>query len=173
MAKTTLKRKSKIAEEILDVELETQEVVALKKAKADLTPANSQTKTEARKTIGEILCSFREKQGKSIEDISKHLNISSRYIKAIESMDTSMLPERVYTLGFVRSYAHLLGIDPQKSVDHFKREIYDDIPNKKLYTPEPILDVSRPSFKLIIVCICVLSALGMLWLGLNGELNLF
>lgn len=172
MAKTTLKKKDKIDEETLDVTIEPS-VDIIQKAKGDLTPANTQHKTETRKTIGEILCSFREKQGKSIEDIAKHLNISARYIRAIESMDISMLPERVYTLGFVRSYAHLLGIDPQKSVDHFKKEIYEDLPGKKLYTPEPLADFSRPSIKLIIVCVCVLLALGMLWLGLNGELNLF
>ena len=49
----------------------------------------------------------------SQEDIATKLKLSVRQVTAIETGDWSALPERTFTRGFMRSYARLVGLDPE------------------------------------------------------------
>lgn len=96
-------------------------------------PHNTNSQKEGRPPIGEILRAIREKQQKNTREIADALRISERFLIAIESMDRHKLPERVYTLGFVRSYAQHLGVDPQKTVAQYKIEVYDEALHPNLH----------------------------------------
>ena len=61
---------------------------------------------------GVMLREARERAGLSQDDIANKLKLAPRQITAIETGDWNSLPERTFTRGFMRSYARLVGLDP-------------------------------------------------------------
>jgi cytoskeleton protein RodZ len=64
--------------------------------------------------LGEILKNEREAKGLTVKAVMEATKISRVIILALESGDRSVLPHPVYTKGFVKSYARLLGLDPDE-----------------------------------------------------------
>jgi hypothetical protein len=62
--------------------------------------------------IGARLRSAREARGLSYEAIAAELRIRAVILAALEREDHAALPERVYLLGHLRTYARYLGLDP-------------------------------------------------------------
>ena len=62
--------------------------------------------------IGERLRAAREARGLSLEAVAAELRIRSVILAAMEREDHAALPERVYLLGLLRTYARFLGLDP-------------------------------------------------------------
>lgn len=71
-------------------------------------------------TAGVRLRQARERAGLSLQDLAADLKISANYLQAIEDMDTLSLPERAYTIGFVRYYATRLGLPARELVQEFR-----------------------------------------------------
>lgn len=61
---------------------------------------------------GTLLREARERANLSQEDIASKLKLAPRQIAAIETGDWNALPERTFTRGFMRSYARIVGLDP-------------------------------------------------------------
>ena len=61
---------------------------------------------------GEILRAAREARNVSQEDIAKWLKLDVRLIDALERGDDSAMPETVYKVGYLRSYAKLVELSP-------------------------------------------------------------
>jgi cytoskeleton protein RodZ len=62
-----------------------------------------------------------------LEDVVKKLNISPLYISAIESEKTNELPQnQSYALGFIRTYAQMLGLDGTKLAKQFKDQNFGE-----------------------------------------------
>lgn len=62
-------------------------------------------------SVGEILRSAREKQGRGIAEVAEELCITQRYLRALEEGDVAALPGIFFYKSFIRQYAQLLGID--------------------------------------------------------------
>ena len=75
-----------------------------------------------RPSVGEILRARREELGWSISDVAQWSCIQQTYIEALETGQYHLLPAEVYTLGFLRTYAQLLGLDSSFLVDHYRQE---------------------------------------------------
>jgi cytoskeletal protein RodZ len=88
--------------------------------------------TEA-ETLGDGLRLAREQSGRSLAQLSSMTRVPVRYLTAIEQNDFSTLPNRVFSIGYVRSYAEALGLDEQLAVERFKRE-----------TPDPSVPLQAP-----------------------------
>lgn len=58
----------------------------------------------------------------SLADVAGLTNIGEDHIRAIEAMDAEGLPSIGYALGFVRSYAKALGLQPDAWVADYKRD---------------------------------------------------
>ncbi len=71
------------------------------------------TTTSSVPSPGARLRLAREATGMSQDDVAAKLKLSVRQIAAIETGDWSALPERTFTRGFMRSYARLVGLDPE------------------------------------------------------------
>ncbi|GBD22398.1 hypothetical protein HRbin29_00028 [bacterium HR29] len=67
-------------------------------------------------TIGETLRAARERRGLSLSEASRLTRIAPRFLIALEEDDYAALPAPVYARGFLRSYAALLGLDPEPLV---------------------------------------------------------
>jgi cytoskeleton protein RodZ len=61
--------------------------------------------------VGARLSSLRESRRWSIEDVSTRLKVPPNKLRAIEAGDLSALPDMTFTLGVIRAYAKLLGVD--------------------------------------------------------------
>jgi cytoskeleton protein RodZ len=74
-------------------------------------------------TIGHDLRAAREGFGLDLEAVSRALKIRVEHLAALEESNSEGLPGRPYAIGFVRSYASYLGLDPVRSGERFKAEI--------------------------------------------------
>ena len=61
--------------------------------------------------VGARLARLREARRWSIEDVSTRLKVPPAKLRAIEAGDLSGLPDMTFTLGVIRAYAKLLGVD--------------------------------------------------------------
>jgi hypothetical protein len=65
----------------------------------------------------------RESMGKTIGQVSAELRIGHRYIAGIEEGEFGNFPERVFSTGFIRSYAKYLSQDPGPVLAGYERSI--------------------------------------------------
>ncbi|HWQ87606.1 helix-turn-helix domain-containing protein [Brevundimonas sp.] len=100
-------------------------------------------------TLGDGLRVAREQSGRSLAELSAVTRVPVRYLTALEQNDFSTLPNRVFSIGYVRAYADALGLDEQLAVERFKRETPD--PSVPLQAPVGVAfeDVRRYSPRLI------------------------
>lgn len=76
--------------------------------------------------IGMALKSAREFRGLTTQDVADATRIRQSYIEAIEDLRFEDLPSRPFTIGYVRAYAGLLGLDAEAAVARFKTDAPDD-----------------------------------------------
>src|SRR6185369_17920040 len=73
--------------------------------------------------VGETLRRERLKRNLDLEEISRELKISARFLKAIEDDQYDKLPGGVFAKSFVRQYARLLGLDEEELAAEVQRAI--------------------------------------------------
>jgi cytoskeleton protein RodZ len=76
-------------------------------------------------SVGQDLRAARLRRGDELGRVSHALRIRKDYLDAIEEDVPEKLPGRAYAIGFVRSYADYLGLDPQEFVERYKRATVD------------------------------------------------
>ena len=74
-------------------------------------------------TLGEELKSRRENRDISLNDISEATKISTRYLKAIETDNYSILPGGIFTRSFIRAYAKQVGMNEDEAVGLYQQQI--------------------------------------------------
>ena len=74
-------------------------------------------------TVGQDLRAARLRRGDDLASVSRVLKIRKDHLEALEEDRLEALPGRTYAVGFVRSYADYLGLDPVQCVERFKGEI--------------------------------------------------
>jgi len=62
-------------------------------------------------SVGAILRTERERQGRATAEIAEELCITQRYLRAIEQDDLQSLPGSFFYKSFVKQYANVLGLD--------------------------------------------------------------
>src|SRR5471030_2495970 len=62
--------------------------------------------------VGSRLTQLREAKNWSLDDVSARLKVSPQKLRALESGDLSLFPDRNFATGIVRSYAKIMGADP-------------------------------------------------------------
>ena len=70
-------------------------------------------------SFGERLQREREMRGITLEEISESTKITSRCLQALEEEEFDKLPGGIFNKGFVRAYAHYVGIDEDQAVADF------------------------------------------------------
>ena len=74
-------------------------------------------------TVGQDLRKARQRKGEDLAQIAGVLKIRKDYLDALEESRFDAIPGRAYTIGFIRTYAQYLGLDPRECVDRVKIEI--------------------------------------------------
>src|SRR6516164_5405331 len=85
-------------------------------------------------SVGEMLRSARESQGRAIAGIADELCITQRYLRAIEADEIEVLPGLFFYKSFVRQYVLLLGLDSKA----FDRALQSLESAPEPVTPQPI-----------------------------------
>jgi transcriptional regulator with XRE-family HTH domain len=62
-------------------------------------------------SVGNVLKTERERQGRNIAEIAEELCITQRYLRSIEQDDLKSLPGSFFYKSFVKQYAAILGVD--------------------------------------------------------------
>jgi cytoskeleton protein RodZ len=127
------------------------------------------TRLDSAKKIGMALKSARRQQEMSLADVSRRLNISSDFLASLEAGTFDDLPGPTYVVGFLRSYARLVGIDSDALVDSY-RGLAGQAPLIQTYnmpmTARPP-QRSGPLVASVVVVLAVLAYSGWYWV--NGT----
>src|SRR2546428_11290542 len=66
--------------------------------------------------VGVYLRDLRERQGVSLEELSRSTRVLHHYLEALETDDLASLPAPVFTKGFIRAYCQVLGVSSDESI---------------------------------------------------------
>jgi cytoskeleton protein RodZ len=79
-------------------------------------------------SIGETLRRERQRRNINLEQVSRELKISSRFLQAIEEENFELLPAGVFAKSFVRQYARMLGLDEDEAAKEVQRALAPAVP---------------------------------------------
>lgn len=82
-------------------------------------------KTEGSLSIGARLRAAREANSMSVEEVAQALHLDKSLVIALENDDREHLPEPVFVKGYIRHYAHLVGIQPETLAPHQDEPVVD------------------------------------------------
>lgn len=119
--------------------------------------------------IGVALRNAREHRGMSIQDVADETRIRRAYIAAIEDMRLDQLPSRPFTIGYVKSYAELMGFEPGAAIARFKEASPD--PDGALRAPVGVPQERDPRLGLIGVAGAVILAAIIVWNVAQRAIN--
>ena len=108
------------------------------------------------KEIGTILSARRKESRKKIDTISKILKIKSSHLIAIEEGSEVYLSEKIYQIGFIKTYAKYLKIDLSNELNSLvssKKKYIENDKNNDLTISN--LD-SKPNIKIIVPAIFIM-----------------
>jgi len=97
-------------------------------------------------SVGETLRRERVKRNLDLDEISRELKISSRFLQAIESDQYDKLPGGVFAKSFVRQYARLLGLDEAAIAGQVQQVLAPEIPQfaeKSKPGGQPLIQVPK------------------------------
>jgi len=76
----------------------------------------------AGESFGQYLLRERELRGFSLQQVSDTTRIGVGNLKALEADDLKRLPARVFVLGYIRAYAHAIGLSPDEAVLRYEEQ---------------------------------------------------
>jgi cytoskeleton protein RodZ len=130
--------------------------------------------------VGETLRMAREQQGLSLEVISARTKIGTEKLRAIEENDIQRLPSGIFLRGFLRAYAHEVGLDVEDTVNRYLAQfesetaiIEDDTPYAPAEeTSEEVSETQRIEESLREMSMWGVVAIVVLSLGLLAYMTL-
>lgn len=99
----------------------TQTGVGRGSAAPQSAPGASYAPLDSLVAVGARLAQMREAKGWSVDDVSARLKVSPNKMRALEAGDISQLPGTTFALGVIRSYAKMLGTDPEPFAQALRR----------------------------------------------------
>jgi len=118
---------------------------------------------------GADLRAARERLGLSLQDVAAGLHIRQCHLEALEDGQIALLPGNAYAVGFVRSYAHALGLDTEEMVRRFKTEAAAVGRRTELSFPVPMPDRGLPAGAVLLLGLVMLIGSYAGWYRLSGE----
>ena len=121
--------------------------------------------------IGAELRASREARDLDIPTVAQDLRIREAYLRSLESGAYEDLPGVPYAIGFVRSYAKYLRLDPADMVRRFKAEVNAHPERDHLAFPQPVRYGRMPGIALIAISIAIAGMLYGGWYFYSAEQN--
>ena len=118
---------------------------------------------------GADLSVARERIGWSLPAMAAALHIRLQYLEALEAGRLGDLPGNAYTLGFVRTYASALGLDPNEIARRFKAEAAAVNGTTRLVFPVPAPERGVPAGAIALLGVVLVVGAYAGWYRLSGE----
>ena len=119
--------------------------------------------------VGADLRAGRERLGWTLPAIAAHLRIRLEFLEAIEEGRTADLPGNAYAIGFLRTYAQALGLDPQEIARRFRAEAAEANRKTELKFPAPVPERGMPAGALVLVGGLLAIGAYVGWYRISGE----
>jgi cytoskeleton protein RodZ len=111
----------------------------------------------------------RERLAWSIQDIAEGLRIRGQYLMALEDGRIDELPGAAYAVGFLRTYAVALGLDPDELTRRFRNEA-DEVNRKvELIFPVPVPERGVPAGAVVLLGVVLAIGAYIGWYRLSGD----
>lgn len=131
---------------------------------------------EATFTLGTFLKNERESRNIALKSVGQSTKISLTNLEFLEDDDLHSLPDRAYVIGYVKSYARLLGVDINFCLDLLNKT-YESLGESKkepeIVLPQaqnsPQMDDQAHVAKIIAVVVMIVILIGIGWFLLNRE----
>ncbi|MBC7520221.1 MAG: helix-turn-helix domain-containing protein [Sandarakinorhabdus sp.] len=107
------------------------------------------------KRTGAMLAAARVAAGLELADIARETRVPLRHLKALEADSHDELPALPYAIGFVKSFARAVGLDPEAVVSQFRAETSKSAHIPTSVSMEPLDERRLPSRLLVIASVVV------------------
>jgi cytoskeleton protein RodZ len=111
----------------------------------------------------------RRRIGWSLDGIAAALHIRQTFLEALEAGRINDLPGNAYTLGYLRTYATALGLDPDAVVRRFKAEAAVVSKQTELAFPAPVQERGMPAGAMVLLGVMLAIGVYAGWYRLSGE----
>jgi cytoskeleton protein RodZ len=101
--------------------------------------------------VGAELRGARQEHGWDLDELAASLRIRASYLEAIEDGRIADLPGNAYALGFLRTYAATLGLDPDDVSRRFRAEVAEVNAKTELTFPAPVPDRGVPAGAVVLI----------------------
>lgn len=91
--------------------------------------------------LGQLLKNARLEKNLSLDDVQEATKIRKRYLEAIEEGDYKVLPGSFYVRAFVKTYAEMVGLNPDEIVQSYRDDVLASGPEQI----EPSICTRKPS----------------------------
>jgi cytoskeletal protein RodZ len=99
-------------------------------------------------TLGEELKRRREERAITLPDISEATRIGTRFLKAIETDNYSVLPGGIFTRSFIRAYARQVGMNEDEAIALYQQQVAsvtaEAVPQRIEPRPPALVEPPRP-----------------------------
>ncbi len=119
--------------------------------------------------VGGDLRLARERLGWTLPSIAAQLRIRLPYLEAIEEGRLGDLPGNAYAVGFLRTYAGAVGLDPDEISRRFKAEAADVNRKTELSFPAPVPERGVPAGAVVLVGLVLVAGAYAGWYRLSGT----
>lgn len=119
--------------------------------------------------LGGELRAARERLGWDLAAVAAGLRIRLAYLEALEDGRFGDLPAAAYAVGFLRTYAAALGLDPDEQARRFKASTTEATRTTKLDFPAPVPDRGVPAGAAVLIAAVLAIGVYAGWYRLSGE----
>lgn len=119
--------------------------------------------------VGAELTAARERLGWTLPDIAAHLRIRLSFLAAIEQGRLEQLPGTAYAIGFVRTYAKALGLEPDEIARRFRSEVAEVSRKPDLAFPAPVPERGVPAGAVVMLGAVLAIGAYIGWYKATGE----
>ncbi len=119
--------------------------------------------------VGADLKAARERLGWKLASVSGHLRIRLPYLQAIEDGRVDLLPGNAYAIGFLRTYAQALGLDPDEVSRRFRAEASETTRKTELNFPAPVPERGVPAGAIVLVGALIAIGAYAFWYKMSGS----
>ncbi len=124
---------------------------------------------QAAASVGDSLRLRREQLGWSLAEVGDWLRIKLAYLQALEDGRPQDLPGHTYAIGFLRSYASTLGLDPQELSRRFREETKGLDRRQALNFPVPVAERGIPAGAALLIGVVLVGVTYTGWYVLGGH----
>ena len=119
--------------------------------------------------VGADLSAARERLGWSLEAVAAGLRIRLPFLLALEEGRIADLPGNAYAIGFLRTYAATLGLDPDELTRRFRSEAAEVNSLTELSFPAPVPSRGVPAGAVVLLGVVLAVGAYIGWYRLSGN----